>query len=240
MVEFAKNQAARNPGPPTRKDPVNGGASNGELPQGRRRKSSRGDSQKAKILAAAYECFQSVGFDAATTRLIAQKARISHTAVLYHFKTKDQLWIATTEMAIAAYINSIRANLEGRDNLTAKEALQTFIREFVRFSAKSPGVHRILSMEGTQGTKRLNWIIDHYLRDHFDIIRDLIRRGQAEKSVREGDPARLYYFILSAGSAPFTLSSEYQALTGRDVFSETEIYQTIGFIYDMVFVKGPK
>jgi TetR/AcrR family transcriptional regulator len=201
-----------------------------------RRRSTRGESQRAKILQAAFECFHSVGFDAATTRQIAQQTKCSHTAVLYHFNSKEELWIATMEMAIAEYINTIRNNFEGRDNLTAKEALQTFIREFVRFSAKSPGVHRMLSMESTQGTSRLDWIIDHYLRDHFTIIRDLIRRGQVEHSVREGDPARLYYFILSAGSAPFTLSSEYQALTGRDVFSETEIYQTIGFIYDMVFL----
>jgi TetR/AcrR family transcriptional regulator len=194
------------------------------------------NAQKAKILKAAFECFHALGFEGATTRQIAQLAKTSHTAVLYHFKSKDQLWIATTETAIAEYINTIRESLDNRDNLSAREALQTFIREFVRFSAKSPGVHRILSMESAQGSQRLKWIIDHYLRDHFRIVRDLIRRGQSENAVRDGDPARLYYFILSAGSAPFTLSSEYQALTGRDVFSETEIYQTIGFIYDMVFI----
>lgn len=202
--------------------------------------SERGARQREKILEAAFHCFNTVGFDGATTRAIAHGAGISHTAVLYHFKSKDQLWIATMEMAIADYIRTIREGLAASSDILAKEALQTFIKEFVRLSAKSPGVHRMLSMESTQGTSRLDWIIENYLRDHFTIIRDLIRRGQAEGSVREGDPARLYYFILSAGSAPFTLSSEYKALTGRDVFSETEIYQTIGFIYDIVFLSGAK
>ena len=222
---------------------VKGAPSTDAPPAKRGRKSGpsdRGNRQRQKILEAAFHCFNTLGFDGATTRAIAQRAGISHTAVLYHFKSKDQLWIVTMEMAIADYINSIRDGLEVSGDVPAKDALQTFIREFVRFSAKSPGVHRMLSMESTQGTERLEWIIEHYLRDHFVIIRDLIRRGQTENTVREGDPARLYYFILSAGSAPFTLSSEYKALTGRDVFSETEIYQTIGFIYDVVFVSGSK
>jgi hypothetical protein len=41
--------------------------------------------------------------------------------------------------------------------------------------------------------------------------------------------------IIGAGGTLFTLSSEYKALTGRDVFSEAEIYQTIAFIFDIVF-----
>ncbi|HEY2464886.1 MAG TPA: hypothetical protein VGI32_12590, partial [Steroidobacteraceae bacterium] len=33
----------------------------------------------------------------------------------------------------------------------------------------------------------------------------------------------MYYLIIDVGGTPFTLRTEYKALTGRDVFSEAEI-----------------
>jgi hypothetical protein len=63
----------------------------------------------------------------------------------------------------------------------------------------------------------------------------MIRRGQAEGSIRQCDAARLYYLIIGAGGTPFTLATEYKALTGRDVFSEAEILRNIAFIYEIAF-----
>ena len=57
-----------------------------------------------------------------------------------------------------------------------------------------------------------------------------------EGSVRQCDPARLYYLIIGAGGTPFTLKTEYKALTGRDVFSEAEVLRNIAFIYEIVFI----
>jgi hypothetical protein len=54
--------------------------------------------------------------------------------------------------------------------------------------------------------------------------------------VRECDSARLYYLIIAVGGTPFTISTEYKALTGRDVFSEAEILRNIAFMYELVFV----
>lgn len=197
--------------------------------------SQRSLDQRNTIMHAAFECFSVLGYDNASTRAIAERAGASHTKVLYHFGSKEQLWIATMDKAIGDYVSKIESDLGDVSQRSASESLRVFIRDFVLFSAEFPGVHRILSMESTQGSNRLDWLIERYLRNHFNTVRDLIRLGQIEGTVREGDPARLYYHIISAGAAPFTLSWEYKALTGRDVFSEAEIYQTIGFIYSVIF-----
>ena len=197
--------------------------------------SKRSVDQRDRIMNAAFECFSAYGYDSASTREIAKRAGASHTKVLYHFSSKESLWLATMEKSIGNYINRMETDLNGVPTTSASEALRVFIRDFVLFSAAYPGVHRILSMESTQGTERLNWLIDRYIRKHFNTVRDLIRLGQIEGEVRDGDPVRLYYLIISAGAAPFTLSWEYRTLTGRDVFSEAEVYQTIGFIYSVIF-----
>jgi len=185
---------------------------------------------------AALACFGAFGFEGASTRAIAERADVTHTLVLYHFQSKDQLWMATVEYVLQKYIEKTRRDVEEAEDHTVAAELGTFIDRFVRFSAKYPQIHRILTSEGDQETPRLEWVIDHFLRDHFNTVTSLIRKGQEEGVVRQCDPARLYYLIIGMGGTPYTVSTEYKELTGRDVFSEAEILRNIAFIYEIVFV----
>lgn len=196
----------------------------------------RGEDVREKVLLAALECFGAFGFEGASTRAVAERAGISHTLVLYHFQSKENLWIATVEHALADYAARMKQTVAEAAGQSASVALGRFIEQFVRMSAAKPQVHRILTMEGNQKTDRMNWVIDHFIRDHFNFVRDLIRRGQVEGTVRQCDPARLYYHIIGAGGTPFTIATEYMEMTGRDVFSEPEILRTIAFIHEIVFV----
>jgi AcrR family transcriptional regulator len=195
----------------------------------------RGADVRKRILQTALEYFGTFGFEGTSTRAVAEKAHVTHTLVLYHFKSKDRLWIATVEESLKKYGEKLHEVMTAAPGRTARESLSTFIAHFVRMSAQQPHVHRLMTMEGNQNTKRIEWIINHFVRGHFTFVRDLIRRGQAEGSVRQCDPARLYYLIIGAGGTPFTLKTEYKALTGRDVFSEAEILRNIAFIYEIVF-----
>lgn len=195
----------------------------------------RGDEVRKKVLQAALEYFGAFGFEGTTTRAVAERAGISHSLVLYHFQSKEQLWISMMDDAIGQYASAIRGIFD-QSHGRAGEALKEFIERFVRMSSETPQIHRIMTMASNQDTARLRWVIDKYLRDHFEAIRDLIRRGQMEGSVRDCDPARLYFHILGAGGTPFTTAMEYRALTGRDIFSEKEILRTIAFIHDIVFL----
>ncbi|MFW2829659.1 TetR/AcrR family transcriptional regulator [Sphingomonas sp. ID0503] len=212
-----------------------GGPAASEIVTTRQGKVRRGDEVRERILKAALECFGAFGFEGTSTRAVAERAEVTHTLVLYHFQSKDQLWIATMDAALTQYAEAIKHNLEASAGRTARDTLATFIDQFVRMSARQPQIHRILTAEGNQQTHRLEWIVENFIRWHFTLVRDLIRRGQAEGTVRECDPARLYYLIIGAGGTLFTLSTEYKAMTNRDVFSEVEILRNIAFIYEIVF-----
>lgn len=204
----------------------------------RKRASRRGDDVRERILASALECFGAFGFEGTSTRAVADRADVTHTLVLYHFHTKEQLWIATIDNALKRYSQEMKEHLDKADH-TAAAGLRTFIEQFIRMSAQQPQIHRILTMESNQDTSRLQWVIENYLREHFGMVRDLIRAGQEQGVVRQCDPARLYYMIIGAGGTPFTVSTEYRELTGRDVFSETEILRNIAFLYEIVFIDAP-
>lgn len=196
----------------------------------------RANEVREKVLQSAIECFGAFGFEGTSTRAVADRAGISHTLILYHFGSKEELWIAMMESALGAYTAGVKDILDTGSDRPAAETLKRFIDQFVRLSAGQPQIHRIMTMEGNQETARLQWVIDQYLRDHYTRVRDLIKRGQAEGSVRDCDAARLYYFIIGGGGTPYTLSTEYRELTGRDVFSEAEIYRNIAFLFEIVFV----
>jgi AcrR family transcriptional regulator len=196
----------------------------------------RGNEVREKILQAAIECFGAFGFEGTSTRAVAERAGISHTLILYHFGSKEELWIAMMENALGAYTAGVKEILDAGEGRPAAETLRHFIDQFVKLSAGQPQIHRIMTMEGNQETARLQWVIDNFLRDHFTRVRDLIKRGQAEGSVRDCDATRLYYFIIGGGGTPYTLSTEYRELTGRDVFSEAEVYRNIAFLFEIVFI----
>lgn len=202
---------------------------------GTKRRRRRGDDVRERVLAAALQCFSIFGFEGTSTREVAARANVTHTLVLYHFQSKEQLWYAAFEHALEPYLTALKPVFAASEENSAAETLGKFIEVFVRQSALKPQIHSILSNEGTGNSERLHWIIDHFLRDHFKAVCDLIRRGQAEGSVRQCDAARLYYMIiLGAGTLP-TIATEYKELTGRNVSSDPEILRNIAFIYEIVF-----
>lgn len=188
------------------------------------------------MLQAALECFGAFGFEGTSTRAVAERAGTTHSLLLYHFESKDKLWQATIEDVIGRYKAEFEQRLALVDQSDPAACLRAFVENFVRFSARVPQLHRIMTMESTQGSDRIHWVIDAHLRESFNHVRDLIHRGQMLGQVRDGDAARLYYAIIGLAGTLLSVSTEFRLLTGRDVFTEGEMYHTIGFIFDFIFV----
>ena len=199
-------------------------------------KQPRGAEVRERVLQAGLECFGAFGFEGTSTRAVAERAGVSHPLLLYHFDSKDQLWLSTMEAVIGQYRQALAQQLALVDPQDAAAGLRAFIDNFVRFSARVPQLHRIMTQESTQGSERIHWLIDTHLRASFKAVRAMIRRGQRAGQVRAGDPARLYYAIIGLGGTLLSVSSEFQIQTGRDVFAEKELRHTIRFISDFVVV----
>ena len=199
-------------------------------------KKARGEEARESVLHAALECFGAFGFEGTSTRAVAERAGLSHPLLLYHFDSKEKLWLSTMEDVLGRYRQELERRLKQIDRKDAAAGLRAFIENFVSFSARVPQLYRIMTQESTQGSKRIHWLIDTHLRESFNDVRDMIRRGQAEGRVRDGDSARLYYAIVGLAGTLLSVSTEFRLLTGRDVFTEAEMHHTLGFIFDFVFI----
>src|SRR5256885_7073914 len=72
-------------------------AEGGAVPQKAKPTGRRSDRTKAAILAAAREHFAASGYERATIRAIARKARIDPALVIRYFGTKEKLFAAAAE-----------------------------------------------------------------------------------------------------------------------------------------------
>lgn len=191
---------------------------------------------RRQVLNAALECFGAFGFEGTSTRAVAERAGISHPLLLYHFGSKEQLWRSTMEAVIGEYRQALDARLGDMADGDAAAGLRIFIDNFVRFSAQRPQLYRVMTQESTQRSDRIHWLIDEHLRPSFERVVGLIVASQGTASVRAGDPARMYYAIIGMAGTLLSVSTEFQLLTGRNVFDAVEIEKTIACINDFVFV----
>ncbi|MBI2800481.1 MAG: TetR family transcriptional regulator [Gammaproteobacteria bacterium] len=191
---------------------------------------------RERVLNSALECFGAFGFAGTSTRAVADRAGVSHPLLLYHFESKDGLWLKMMESIIGRYQDNLQARLSTAGTVDPVAGLKAFIENFVEFSAQVPQLHRIMIQQSTQGSDRIQWLIDGYLRASFENVCGMIRHGQDERRVRPGDPARLYYAVIGLAGTVLSVSTEFEILTKRNVFAPEELQQTIELIFDFLFV----
>ncbi len=185
-----------------------------------RRRQSRATITRQKITDAAAAEFASSGFDGATTRSIAARAKVPHGLVIYHFETKLNVWRAVTENALRFFHSEIsrRAEeLKGSDDVTLLWEGQ---RLFIQISAKHPELNWILSHNVAEDAATLKSLVGDIIGDDIDRGIDLIRRVQRLGRYVEGDPAHLHYLFIGAASRIFTLAGEIERTMGQSPFDQ--------------------
>lgn len=107
-------------------------ASIGGTPNGHEMRSSR---TRAQLIAAAIDVFGRIGFEAASTRLLAKEGKANLSAIPYHFGGKRELYMAAAQ-EIADYaqgrIEEINVILEDPETKSPRERLEKALSCFLR------------------------------------------------------------------------------------------------------------
>ncbi len=195
------------------------------------------DTTRTDILEAALDLFSELSFEGATTRQIADRAGVPQPLLAYHFGSKDALW----RSAVGSLFNRLETELEmlasTRDSKDIVESTKASIRDFVRFSAKNPQLHRIITQTCKTNGEHLEWLVDHHIRPLFKRAIALLRPLVARGVVRNIPDAHLYYIFTGAVATIFVLAPECRLLTGIDPLSEQYISQHAEFVIDTLFEK---
>ena len=195
---------------------------------------------RARIIAAAREAFSAIGFEGASLRSVAKEAGAPHQLATYYFKTKEELWMAVMDELANGFFDQLGERIRGLEGVDAATKLRLVVREFVKYSAENPQLHRLMTMEGRKESERLIWLIKRHITRFFAISTRLIGEAQALGAVRPGDAGQLHYCAIGIATAAFSLAPEYKLVTGNDPFVRAHIEEIADLVCDFLFIRSGK
>ena len=166
-------------------------------PSARTRRPS--DSIVADLLEAAAAEFAAHGFAGASTRRIAQRAGAHQPQINYHFTSKEQLWRATVDHLFSR----MDAALPDLGTGSPEVAFVTLLRAFIRFSADRPELDRIINLEATAPSERLEWLVATHLQPRFEAVAAGWERLRSEGLGADLTAGEVWEVITSYGAMHF-------------------------------------
>jgi len=167
----------------------------------------------AELIRVATELFAERGYDGTSVRSITDRARANLGAITYHFGSKDALYEAVFE-AVVAPSHERLADAASR-KAAPLDRVEECVRAMFDYLQTHPEMPRLL-MQHLAGSKPLNAVVRRTMRRNIGLVASLIEAGQADGSIRPGDP---HLMALSVGSQPLYLMTIRDALregTGID------------------------
>jgi len=179
-------------------------------------KQQRAWETQEKILIAALAVFSERGFDGATIGRIAKRAGVGQPLVTYHFPSKEDLWAAALEWTLSKFQNRLGPNVQALKGLDPATRLKLIFQDFTRFSAEHPELLGLLIDGNRRGGPDLTRVAQNNLRPTFELLRGLIEDAQRDGTMPAGDPGLIYYAMIAVSCMVFSLTREFEQLTGRN------------------------
>jgi len=178
-----------------------------------------------KILEAAGEVFAAHGFQNATVRGICKKAGVNIAAINYHFRNKENLYLATLRYCREISFKKYPVYPDMRESEPPEERLRSFIHSFV-FRVLEEGrasrFAKLVAREYVQPTKALDVLVKETMRPAFTrlfvIVRQLAGRGPDDETVRYCCMSIVGQFLFFLYARPVL-----KRLFGKAVFKAEEI-----------------
>ena len=159
------------------------------------------------LIRTAREIFAQQGFAGSSVREITTAASANLGAITYHFGSKQALYDAVLEDTVTPFRQRLAA--AAATSGAALDRIERFLREALDHMAEHPDLPRLLQQQLATGPP-LPPTIESTMRTNIGTLAGLIRDGQRDGTIRDGDP-RLMAF--SVGGQPIMLALLRDALS---------------------------
>ena len=209
------------------------------VPRAERRPQQRSVDTRERLVDAALAVFGDLGFEGASTREIARRAGVALAALPYHFTTKEALWRAAADRIFGELTARIGRRLDGLDGVDRATQLRLVLREFVRFSAERPELHRFMMQVAFTSSDRLAWLVETHVRPMYDFVNAITLDARKKGLGPAGRPAHLHYILIGAATSPYVMRAEFELLTGQDPCSDALIDEHVATLEQLFFPIEP-
>lgn len=174
---------------------------------------------KEKILQAADELFGQMGYDAATTREIAERCQVNKALIHYHFKNKEGLLASVLDRYYEKLAGTLQGALSGGEGL--REKMLILVDSYVDFLSKNRNFNRIVQREASGG-KNMDRISAH-MAPLFQLGTALIQGAYPSTQSGEMSATQLLISFFGMAINYFTYNRLLEQLTGADPLSEENL-----------------
>lgn len=183
---------------------------------------------RRNMVETALRVFASHGFEGISLRDLAAEIGATHGLIRHYFGTKEGLWQAAVDHAVARYAAALaphiaHAESDSREPVAlAKDVIQNFLL----VSARYPDLLRIILHEGVRGGSRLEYALAQFA-PFGAALEPLLMRLQQQEQLLQFNNRTFFLFLVTGGAAPLALSAFTQAMTDEEAGSEMQLHQHI-------------
>jgi AcrR family transcriptional regulator len=146
----------------------------------------RSDVTRRRLLGAAAECFSNSGFEGATLDEIAGRAQVNKALIRYHFRSKQGLYSAVLQDAIAIGQELLEPIRSGR--APASEELGRFVDALAELARRKPFFIAMVVREWLSGGRHMEEDVFANFTTFFQVDREILERGMQSGEFRKIDP----------------------------------------------------
>jgi len=158
-------------------------------------------SQEDTILTAALSCFAELGYDATRIKHIATHAGVSEGALYRHYPSKEAIAQALYRQYLGEYVAQLHAIVAAEGS--TRDCLRDVVRlSLASYRANPAAITFVLIRQPTfMGTLPAEGIVYP-----LDLIEGVVRDGQRDGSIRDGQPNLLAAIFLGCLLRPLIVS----------------------------------
>ena len=175
------------------------------------------DATKTIIMQSALELFAANGFDGTSTVAVARRAGLAQSVLHYHFTSKELLWKATIKDLFKRINEKYPLTINDSEDACIKTELKRVIRRHMEASSHFPEMARIVIIEGSFETERLQWLTETYYRGTYKFLERVLNRAREAGLIGNAPNFLLAQMIYAAGSVLFSVSPMIRTTHGIDI-----------------------
>jgi TetR/AcrR family transcriptional regulator len=189
---------------------------------------------ESNIRRAAEEVFAEMGFEGASTSLIAKRAGLPKANLHYYFKTKNDLYQFVLRDIIELWLNTAQEIQRDGDPATA---LAHYIAQKIDLARDRPIASRVFANEVLHGAPRFDDFMRRDLKEWVDAKAAIIDGWVAQGRMDPVDPKHLFFMIWATTQTYADFTVQIAAVLGRRELLEND-YRLAADQITRIILKG--
>ncbi|HEY0955104.1 MAG TPA: TetR family transcriptional regulator C-terminal domain-containing protein [Roseateles sp.] len=184
------------------------------------------------ILTEAERQFARFGFEGVSLDSIASALDLSRQNLLYHWPSKEDLYLAVLDSVMGEWMASMTAIAEATE---PQAAIQSYVAVKLRFSRERPSGNAVFTREIMAGAPRYQDVLKAQVMPllHADVAR--FERWAEEGLIRRMDFTHLMFLIWSSTQAYADLGPQFSLYMGKPQLDEADFERARLLLTDVIW-----